>query len=145
MGGGLSPSGVTFNFIDVSTASVGEFSKKMLCVFKGLQTSYHIYFKFPSMGSPCEITQSAEYGRTRRVLVHADLTTCTTCNTICCTRTVADPGEGPSPPLFLDQTEGRRTQKIFLGDRPSLPPPPYLKVWIRHCRIRVYVHREAKY
>ena len=48
---------------------------------------------------------------------------------------------GPGLPLFLDQTETRRAEKIFLGDR--LPPPylrvwmtwtpPYLKVWIRHC------------
>ena len=29
---------------------------------------------------------------------------------------VADPGEGPAPPpLFLDQTEARRAEKIFLG------------------------------
>ena len=49
---------------------------------------------------------------------------------------------GPGLPLFLDQTETRRAEKIFLGDRhpPYLrvwmtwtPPPPYLKVWIRHC------------
>ena len=34
---------------------------------------------------------------------------------------VADPGEGPtSLPLFLDQTEARRAEKNFLGDR---PPP----------------------
>ena len=48
---------------------------------------------------------------------------------------------GPGLPLFLDQTETRRAENIFLGDRP--PPlylrvwmtwtPPYLKVWIRHC------------
>jgi len=41
---------------------------------------------------------------------------------------VADPGEGPrgpAPPLFLDQTEARRAEKIFLGDRPL---PPYLGV-----------------
>ena len=62
--------------------------------------------------------------------------------------TVADPGEGPggaglpSPPLFLDQTEARSPEKIYLGDHPppsylrdwmTAPPPPYLKVWIRHC------------
>ena len=48
---------------------------------------------------------------------------------------------GPGHPLFLDQTETRRAEKIFLGDRlpPYLrvwmtrTPPPYLKVWIQHC------------
>ena len=30
-----------------------------------------------------------------------------------------DPG-GPGLPLFLDQTETRRAEKIFLGDRPPL-------------------------
>ena len=51
---------------------------------------------------------------------------------------MADPGEGsgdpPSPtPLFLDQTEARRAEKFFLGDRPGVwmaapptPPPPTL-------------------
>ena len=34
------------------------------------------------------------------------------------------------PPLFLDQTEVRRAEKIFLG--PPLPPS-FLKVWILHC------------
>ena len=29
---------------------------------------------------------------------------------------------GARPPLFLDQTETRRAENIFLGDR--LPPPP---------------------
>ena len=63
--------------------------------------------------------------------------------------TVADPGKGPvgySPsPLFLDQTEARRAEKTFLGDRPPLPhlskglddrsppPPPLIKVWVRPC------------
>ena len=56
---------------------------------------------------------------------------------------IADPG--PPPPLVLDQTEARGTEKISLGDRlplaplskgldePPIPPPPtsYLKVWIR--------------
>ena len=58
---------------------------------------------------------------------------------------------GPAPPLLLDQTEARRAEKIFFGDRhPSSPPPPpspshylwvwmtgplpYLKVWILHCK-----------
>ena len=43
---------------------------------------------------------------------------------------VADPGEGPGgarpPPLFLDQTEARRAEKIFWG----APGPPYLRVWM---------------
>ena len=56
---------------------------------------------------------------------------------------VADPGEAPPPsqPNFIDQTEARTAVKICgggvspslskgLDDRP--PPPPYLKVWIRH-------------
>ena len=47
---------------------------------------------------------------------------------------------GP-PPLFLDQTEARRADKIifwdhsppfFSGSGWPPPPPPYLKVWIRH-------------
>ena len=40
---------------------------------------------------------------------------------------VADPGEGPGPPLplFLDQTE-----KIWGGEQAL---PPYFKVWIWHC------------
>ena len=38
---------------------------------------------------------------------------------------VADPGQGPtSLPLFLDQTEARRAEKKFLGDRPPPHPPP---------------------
>ena len=41
---------------------------------------------------------------------------------------MADPGEGA--PLFLDQTKAQMAEKIFLE---SAPPPPYLKVWIRHC------------
>ena len=31
-------------------------------------------------------------------------------------------GSPPAPPLFLDQTEARRAEKIFIGDR----PPPTL-------------------
>ena len=35
---------------------------------------------------------------------------------------------GPAPTLLLDQTEARRAEKIFFGDRhpPSPPPPPPL-------------------
>ena len=29
---------------------------------------------------------------------------------------VADPGGGPGAPLFLDETEARRAEKIFFGD-----------------------------
>ena len=42
-----------------------------------------------------------------------------------------DPG-GPGgrgarvPPLFLDQAEARKAEKIFFGDRPPAPPPPPL-------------------
>ena len=77
---------------------------------------------------------------------------------------MADPGEGPGgpcPPLFLDQTETRRAEKYFFGDRPpslnfirllrvvittyrpalsqSLDDraPPYLKVWIGHCVVNL--------
>ena len=62
---------------------------------------------------------------------------------------------GPPPPLFLDHTEARRTEKNFLETRPPpflrvwmiahplpplppLPPPlpaPHLTVWIRHCTV----------
>ena len=56
---------------------------------------------------------------------------------------VADPGEGPGgpgPPLFLDQTEGRTPVPSLskgLDDRVPSPPPPYLKVWIRHWSLPV--------
>ena len=62
--------------------------------------------------------------------------------------TVADPGEGPSSPLILDQTEVPRAEKSFFETSPLTPPPPppprplsqglveraspYLKVWICH-------------
>ena len=36
-------------------------------------------------------------------------------------------GRGPSPPLFLDQTEARRAEKVLFLRPP--PPPPYLRVW----------------
>ena len=42
---------------------------------------------------------------------------------------MVDPGKGPGgyipSPLFLDQTEARRAEKKFLGDRPLPPPPTY--------------------
>ena len=55
--------------------------------------------------------------------------------------TVADLGEAGPPLLFsfLDQTEARRAEKNFFGNRPPLSQglddraPPYLKVWIGHC------------
>ena len=34
-------------------------------------------------------------------------------------------GGARSPPLFLDQTEGRRAEKIFFATA-----PPYLRVWM---------------
>ena len=49
--------------------------------------------------------------------------------------------QGRVPPFrIVDQTEAPKAEKIFLGDRPPLPPylrvwmtaPPYLKAWIRH-------------
>ena len=43
------------------------------------------------------------------------------------------PGD-PAPPLFLDQTEARRAENSFW--RP--PPPPYLKIWIRHWLVPVF-------
>ena len=41
-------------------------------------------------------------------------------------------GPGSPPPLFSDQNETRRAEKIFFGHRPSPPPPPttYLRVWM---------------
>ena len=63
---------------------------------------------------------------------------------------MADPGEGPGgpdPPLFLDQTEARRVEKyIFLKTALALSQglddrgPRYLKVWIRHCILRMLTH-----
>ena len=44
---------------------------------------------------------------------------------------VADPVEkarGAAPSLFLDQTEARRAEKIFLGDC-----PPWRNHWRNHC------------
>ena len=38
--------------------------------------------------------------------------------------TVADPGDAP-PTLFLDQTEARRVEKRFFGDRSPPPPLPH--------------------
>ena len=59
---------------------------------------------------------------------------------------MVDPAGGPGgPPLFLDQTEAQRAQKIFSETGPlpylrawmTVPPPPnpllYLNVWIPHC------------
>ena len=53
---------------------------------------------------------------------------------------MADLGEGPAtPPPFLDQTEARRAEKIFLETGPphlsqdlNDPTPSYGKVWICH-------------
>ena len=45
---------------------------------------------------------------------------------------VADPGEGSSPPpLFLDQTEAQRAKKfVWETSTPPPPRPPYLRVWM---------------
>ena len=61
------------------------------------------------------------------------------------------PGGPPPPPLFLDHTEVRRAEIFFLAGGQNFfffetaphprhisgsgwpLPPPYLKVWIRHC------------
>ena len=64
--------------------------------------------------------------------------------------TVADLGEGPrgprgpSPSLFLDQTEVRMAETFLLETASPLsqglddrPLPPHLKVWIRHCNILI--------
>ena len=56
---------------------------------------------------------------------------------------VADPGEGPRgaapDPLFLDQTEAWRAEKVFFETGPSFSsPPPYLKVKIHHCIPHVF-------
>ena len=163
MEGGSEPkntsSGVTFDFIHFSTASVGKFSKKcfaflnsiILSNYRPLTTfilSFHPWARLRGLRY-CAITQSAGYGRTRRDLVHADLTTYTAWNMICCTRTVTDPGEGPAPRLIFRPNWGWKGQQIFFW-RPAfpLPQPPsprYLKVWIQYYRVRVYAHREAKY
>ena len=42
---------------------------------------------------------------------------------------MSDPGERPRGPSLLPLIF--RPKKIFW--RPAPPPPPYLKVWIRHC------------
>ena len=55
-------------------------------------------------------------------------------------------------PLFLDQTEARRAEKSFFGDRAPLvslglddrPPPLYLKVWIRHCTVQAQYKRRRQ-
>ena len=53
----IRPRGNLIDFIDVSIASIAKFSKHCFAFFKfyysfKLQTSYHIYSKFPSVGSP---------------------------------------------------------------------------------------------
>ena len=45
---------------------------------------------------------------------------------------MADPGEGPAPPIF-GQNRGPKGRKNFFKTASPLPhPPTYLKVWIRH-------------
>ena len=120
-------------------ASVGKFSKKcfafsnstILSNYRPLTTfilSFHPWARLRGLRY-CAITQSAGYGRTRRDLVYADLTTCTTCNMICCTRTVADPGDGPggTPPSIFRPNWGSKGQKTFFLETslsPTPTPPP---------------------
>ena len=136
----------------------------MLRIFKfyysfKLQTSYHIYFKFPSMGSSswasllcdnpvCRIWQNSTRSCVCRFNhmhhVQYDLLYQNSGGSRGWAR------GHPPPPLFLDQTEAQRAKKLFFW-RPAFPPPQpppsrrYLKVWIQHCRIQVYAIREAKY
>ena len=60
-------------------------------------------------------------------------------------------GGRPPPPLFLDQNEARRAEKIFfeacphplsqgLDDR----APPYVKLWIRHWTVIGLKERERE-
>ena len=60
---------------------------------------------------------------------------------------MADPGKGPGPPpLFSDQTEARRADKIFFVDHPPLskglddrpPPPPPLSQGLDPALLRVH-------
>ena len=63
---------------------------------------------------------------------------------------------GAGPPLFLDQNEARRAEKIFfeacshplsqgLDDRSTPPPPPpYVKVWICHWTVISLKERERE-
>ena len=61
--------------------------------------------------------------------------------TVCTSRQWGIQGRPPSP-IYLDQTEARRAEKIFWRPGPPLSqdlddrhhPPPYLKVWNGHCR-----------
>ena len=54
-------------------------------------------------------------------------------------KVLGKPIAGPSPPLFLDQTQAQRGEKILRERPPPLSqglddrPPPDMKVWIRHC------------
>ena len=50
-------------------------------------------------------------------------------------------GGSRRPPLFFDQNDARRVEKVFSETAPPPSPylrlwmtgsPPYLKVWIRH-------------
>ena len=107
----------------------------MLCIFKfyysfKLQTSYHIYFKFPSMGSPswasllcdnpvCRIWQNLTRSCACRFNhmhhVQYDLLYQNSGRS----RRGAQPNP---PPLFLDQTEAQRAKKLFFW-RLAFPPP----------------------
>ena len=140
---------VTFDFIHVSTASVGKFSKKMLCIFKfyysfKLQTSYHIYFKFPSMGSPlwtslpcdnpvCRIWQTSTRSCARRFnITHAPHAMWFVVPVQWRVQ-----GRGPAPPLIFRPNWGskvpknKRPKNVFLKTDLSptpTPPPPIISM-----------------
>ena len=110
----------------------------MLYIFKfyyslKLQTSYHIYFKFPFMGSfslaslPCDnpvcrmwqnSTRSCACKFNHMHHVQYDL--------LYQNSGGSRGGAAPPPALFLDQTEARRAKKCFFGDRPFPHPNPPL-------------------
>ena len=103
-------SAVTFDFIHVSTASVGKFSKKCFALLNSIILSndrplttfilsFHPWARLRGLRY-CAITQSAGYGRTRRDLVYADLTTCTTCNMIVVPEQWRIQERGPRPLNF---------------------------------------------
>ena len=106
----------------------------MLCIFKfyysfKLQTSYHIYFKFPSMGSPswasllcdnpvCRIWQNSTRSCVCRFNhvhhVQYDLLY----------QNSGGSRRGARAPLILDQTEARSAKNFFLETSLSPAPTP---------------------
>ena len=169
MGGGalnlkIHPQGllsISFMFQQLA-ASVGKFSKKcfafsnsIIISFK-LQTSYHIYFKFPSMGSPSWASLPCDNPVCR---IWQNLTRSCACRfnhvhhvqyDLLYQNSGGSRGGAQYPPLFLDyKLRLKGPKNFFFGDQPfphpNPPSPHYIKVWIQHCRIQVYANREAKY